>query len=408
MKLIKKYRPLFHNPPKTRYFIVSGGRGSGKSFAVSLLLLNLTYEKGHVILFTRWTLTSAYISIIPEFIQKIELLNREADFEITSTEIINRKTGSRILFRGIKTSQGTATANLKSIQGVTTWVLDEAEELTDEDVFDRINLSVRSTLHPNRVIMVMNPSYKGHFIYQRWIKEQRKDAIYIHTTYLDNLANLSESFIEDARRTKERNEARYNHIFLGHWVNDVEGLLWTRPIIEQQRLERLDYNLLSKICVAVDPATSKTMNSDETGIIVCGTDARGQYYILEDLSGSYSPNEWATVASDAAKKWSANSIVAEKNQGGDMVKAVIRQVDKTTHVKLVTATRGKAVRAEPIYSLYESGKVWHVGLFPILENQLISFNPGVNPESPDRVDALVWGVSWLAAKSRKLARGVRQ
>ena len=182
MELNEKYKPLFVNPPKTRYFLLTGGRGSAKSFHVSTKLLNLTYETGHVILFTRWTLTSAQISIIPEFIEKIEMLNLYDDFKITSDEVINIRTGSKILFKGIKTSQGTATANLKSISGVTTWVLDESEELVDEDIFDKIDLSIRSTSRPNRVILVMNPSYKTHFIYKRWVKQKRKDTTYIHTS----------------------------------------------------------------------------------------------------------------------------------------------------------------------------------------------------------------------------------
>ena len=112
MNLLHPYKPLFSNPPLHRYSVVTGGRGSAKSFHVSVLLVNITYEAGHVILYTRWTLTSAHISIIPEFVEKIELLGLQDDFEIKQTEITNIKTGSKIIFRGIKTSQGTATANL--------------------------------------------------------------------------------------------------------------------------------------------------------------------------------------------------------------------------------------------------------------------------------------------------------
>jgi PBSX family phage terminase large subunit len=405
MEILNKYRPLFFGKPKTRYFLITGGRGSGKSYAVSLFLLNLTYEAGHVILFTRWTLTSAHISIIPEFIEKIEALNKQADFEITNTEIVNKHTGSRILFRGIKTSQGTATANLKSIQGVTTWCLDEAEELTDEDVFDRIDLSVRSTDHPNRVILVMNPSYKGHFIYQRWMaKGKENDTTYIHTTYRDNKRNLSESFLQAAAKTQEANPLRYNHLFQGTWLDDAEGILWNRKMLDQLRTDTKPD--LTRIIVAIDPATTKTMESDETGIIVAGKAANGYAYVLEDLSGKYSPNEWATVAAQAVRRYNADAIVAEKNQGGEMVESVIRQVDKQTRVKLVTATKGKATRAEPVYSLYEQGKVWHLGHHPQLEQQMVTFNPESNKDSPDRVDALVWAVTELCIRSQREIFGI--
>lgn len=220
----------------TRYFICTGGRGSGKSFSIGLLLCLLTFEPNHVILFTRYTLRSASISIIPEFLQKIELLGMQEDFYITKDEIINKKSGSRILFRGIKTSSGDQTANLKSLQGVTTWVLDEAEELTDEETFDKIDLSVRSRDTQNRVIMIMNPSTKEHWIYQRFFEAkgmqdgkniQKNDTTYIHTTYLDNKENLSSSYINQLENIKLRRPEKYKHQILGGWLDKAEGVVFS-------------------------------------------------------------------------------------------------------------------------------------------------------------------------------------
>jgi phage terminase large subunit-like protein len=397
IKLLDKYKPLFLDKPKTRYYLITGGRGSGKSWTLSLFLLNLTYEEGHVILFTRWTLTSAFISIIPEFIDKIELMNKSDDFEITQSEIINKATGSKILFRGIKTSQGTATANLKSIAGVTTFILDESEELMDEDVFDRIDLSIRAVNKPNRVILVMNPSYKSHWIYSRFVKHPREDTNYIHTTYLDNQINLSKSFVEQAERTRRENLHRYNHLFLGEWLDDAEGMLWNRQIIE--RLRMANSPQLERIVVSVDPAASANLDSDETGIIVCAKDSNGNGYVLEDLSGKYSPSQWASIAVKAFERWNCDCIVAEKNMGGDMVESVLRSQNTNARIKLVNATKGKYVRAEPIYSLYEQNKIYHIGQFPILENQMITFDPDKG-KSPDRVDALVWGFTELLLGSK--------
>ena len=165
IELNRKYELLGES---SRYFVVTGGRGSGKSYSVNSLLVALTYEKGHVILFTRYTMASAHISIIPEFIEKLEELDRVEDFHITKDEITNLHTGSKIIFKGIKTSSGDQTANLKSLQGVTTWVLDEAEELVHEDIFDKIDLSIRAKNKDNRVILILNPTTKEHFIYQRF------------------------------------------------------------------------------------------------------------------------------------------------------------------------------------------------------------------------------------------------
>jgi phage terminase large subunit-like protein len=395
MAILTNYKALFKYPNLTRYFLVSGGRGSGKSYSVTYSLLRLTYREGHIILFTRWTLVSAHISIIPEFIDKIESYGLSDDFEINQTEITNKRTGSKILFRGIKTSQGTATANLKSIAGVTTWVLDEAEELVDEDVFDRIDLSIRAKDLPNKVILVMNPSFKSHWIYKRWIEKAKQECTYIHTTYLDNINNLSSSFVDQAERVRIENYPRFEHLFLGKWLDDAEGLLWNRPMIDKAYIDKAPE--LIRIVIAIDPAISSTAESDETGITVQGLDANGNGYLLEDLSGKYTPNEWSSIAVNAVNRWNADCIVAEKNQGGDMVEAVLRANGAKHRVKLVTATKGKYVRAEPIYSLYEQGKVFHVGKFPILESQMVSFEPEKG-KSPDRVDALVWGFTDLMVK----------
>ena len=220
----------------SRYYIVSGGRGSGKSFSVNALLVMLTYEQGHTILFTRYTLTSAYISIIPEFIDKLEQFGSIEHFHITKDEILNKKTGSKIIFRGIKTSSGDQTANLKSLQGITTWVVDEAEELTDEQKFDTIDLSVREKGLQNRVILILNPTTKEHFIYKRFFEDRgvqegsnitKDNTTYIHTTYIDNIDNLSKSYIDQIAQMRERRPEKYKQQMLGAWLNKAEGVIFS-------------------------------------------------------------------------------------------------------------------------------------------------------------------------------------
>jgi phage terminase large subunit len=229
----KKYNILGSD---SRYFVVTGGRGSGKSYSVNSFLLLLTYEVGHVILFTRYTLTSAHISIIPEFIDKIETADLSQDFYITKDEIVNLKTGSKILFKGIKTSSGTQTANLKSLAGITTWVLDEAEELVDEDVFDKIDFSIRDKSKQNRVILVLNPTTKEHFIYKKFFESKgvepasnliNGNTTYIHTDYKDNIEYLSESFIAQIENIRENNREKYKHVILGGWLDKAEGVVFT-------------------------------------------------------------------------------------------------------------------------------------------------------------------------------------
>ena len=248
----------------SRYFVITGGRGSGKSYSLNSFLLLLTYEVGHVILFTRYTLTSANVSIIPEFLDKIETSGLNADFYITKDEIVNLKTGSKILFKGIKTSSGTQTASLKSLAGVTTWVLDEAEELTDEEIFEKIDFSIRAKGIHNRVILILNPSTKEHFIYNKFFEGKGVDAgsnlvkgdtTYIHTTYLDNIDNLSKSFISQVEDIKKRRPEKYKHQILGGWLEKAEGVVFNNWSFGSFNPDNLQTSCGMDFGFSVDPDT---------------------------------------------------------------------------------------------------------------------------------------------------------
>lgn len=192
----------------------------------------------------------------------------------------------------------------------------------------------------------------------------------------------------------------------GEILNDIPGALWSRDSIDTHRLSEVPEDL-ERVIVAVDPAASSEEGSDENGIVVVGlardADGYARGYVLEDGSLRGSPEEWSRRAVLLYRKWSADKIVAEKNQGGEMVSAVLRSADRSVPVKLVHASRGKAVRAEPISALYEQGRVHHVGRFDELEDQMCTFSidnvRGSNGNgSPDRVDALVWGLTEIFEK----------
>jgi len=234
IELNPKFAPI--SKSDSRYFIVTGGRGSSKSYSINTLLMMLTFEAGHTILFTRLTLSSAYISIIPEFLDKIETLNIQDHFHITKDEIINKLSGSKIIFKGIRTSSGDQSANLKSLANVTTWVMDEAEELTNENIFDKIDLSVRNLKKQNRIILILNPVTKEHWIYTRFFEDKgvmdgsnvtKDNTTYIHTTYLDNIDNLSKSYLEQIENIKRRRPEKYKHQMLGGWLQKAEGVIFS-------------------------------------------------------------------------------------------------------------------------------------------------------------------------------------
>jgi phage terminase large subunit len=270
-QLNDKYGVLFVE--ESRYFVLTGGRGSGKSFAATVFLVLLTYEAGHKILFTRYTMVSASSSIIPEFIEKLELLNVIEDFRITKDEITNIKTGSSIIFKGIKTASGNQTAALKSLNGITTFVLDEAEELIDEDVFDKIDQSVRVKTKPNRVILILNPTTKEHWIYQRFYQNRgipdmyngtKENVTFIHTTYEDNIRNLSESFLEQIEDIKKRRPEKYEHQILGGWLNKAEGVIITNWRIGEFN-DNYDIIYGQDFGFSVDPTVLVKLSIDKRG-----------------------------------------------------------------------------------------------------------------------------------------------
>lgn len=220
----------------TRYLIITGGRASGKSFALALYLLNKTFKPNEVILFTRFTMVSANISIIPEFWEKVEMLGYEGVFKKTKNEIINLKTGSKIIFRGLKTSSGMQTANLKSITGLTCWVMDEGEELVEEKVFDTIDNSIRTVNAKCEVIIVLNPTNIHHFIFDKFYKRYglgnvfsgtKDDCTWLHCSYLDNLKHLNESFVATADKVRLTDPEKYDHVYMGKFNELAEGCIYT-------------------------------------------------------------------------------------------------------------------------------------------------------------------------------------
>jgi len=233
IKASSPYRPLFERGG-TRYKVILGGRGSAKSFTVSTALIDRTYDDDGTILFTRYTLVNAEVSILPEFVDKIERLGLQADFTKSGNDLVNTKTGGRILFRGIKTSSGINTAALKSIPKLKMWVNDESEELVDEQVFDTIDLSIRYNNVPGEVWLVANPPDIEHFIYRRFFKERgledvwngvKDDVTYIHTTYLTN-PHLPPEYVALAEKCKAVDPEKYDNVWLGHFAMHKEGLIY--------------------------------------------------------------------------------------------------------------------------------------------------------------------------------------
>lgn len=403
-----KYKPLFQRDLPCRYFIVTGGRGSGKSYAISTAVTAIHAQADFNSLYLRQTLASANGSIIPEFWEKASLLEVEPILRRIGNDIHNTETGYRLMFRGIQTSKGSNVAQLKSLKRVGLILVDEAQELVDEDVFDRIDLSMRDRDVRSRIILSLNPTDKDHWIHCRFFAAREiaddfngiaGDTCYIHTTYLDNRANLDGDFLRLAEECRMADPIRYRNIFLGFWQGETEGALWTDAMIAPYRVAKPPEDL-DRVVVAVDPAVTSAEGSDETGIVVAGRKRlRGEthFYVLADRSLRASPATWAAAVANAFREFEADRVIAEVNQGGDLVQSLLaQQGGRAMPFRAVRATRGKLVRAEPVASLYEHGLVHHAGAFGELECQMRTYVGTDTQRSPDRLDALVWALTALA------------
>lgn len=211
------------------------------------------------------------------------------------------------------------------------------------------------------------------------------------TTY-DNQRNLSPKFFESVVSFYEGSKLGRQEL-LAEVLDQSESALWNRNILDATRVASLAGITITRHIVAVDPAITNTKTSDETGIVVVALSSDGHGYVIEDGSGRYSPAEWAEKVKSLYDKYSANMVVAEGNQGGDMVRHTLQGVGSHLPVRIVHASKGKIARAEPISAFFEKGKCHIVGSLPLLEEQLCTWEPSSGKDSPDRLDAMVWGLT---------------
>jgi len=213
----------------------------------------------------------------------------------------------------------------------------------------------------------------------------------------DNRNNLAEAFFEQIIDKYEGTTIGRQEIY-ADLLTEVPGALWKREMIDQHRVHQPPDNL-KRIVIGVDPAVTNKDTSDETGIIVVGLGSDDHFYVLGDGSVRASVDTWARAVATRYQMHRADRVVAEVNQGGDLVAKMINQIDSTIPIKKVHASKGKYVRAEPVAARYEQGRVHHVGALNELEDQLCSYSPVNSKFSPDRMDALVYAITELDSKT---------
>ena len=270
---------------------------------------------------------------------------------------------------------------------------DELAAWSNPETFDQLQFGLRLGEFPQIMVTTTPRPTK---IVKELIKDP--DTVITRGSTYENKDNLAESTLVTLRAKYENTRLGRQELF-GEVLDDNPGALWNRAQIESTRIKITDLPPMTRVVVGVDPAVTNTEDSDSTGIVTCGMTADGHYYVLDDNTIKASPQEWATVAVNAYERHKADRIVAETNNGGDLVIHLLQQVKPTVSTKKVTATRGKHLRAEPIAALYEQGRVHHVGYFANLEDQMCEYEPGSNMDSPDRMDALVWALTELSEGS---------
>ncbi len=382
LRIHKKFKPLWLT--KCFITIVTGGRGSMKSFSVGNFIENLSFQKGHKILYTRYALYTTSDSIIPEFEEKIELNGHLGLFYITKSDVTNKESGTEILFRGIKTSSGNQTAKLKSIQGLTDWILEEGEELDDEKTFNTIMQSVRQKGIQNRIILILNPKSKEHWIYKRFFElpgvdpefnGEHEGVCYIKTNYLENLDNLSDEFIKEAERCKQYTPELYRYDYMGEWVLSIEG-----AFIPYDKLKR--YKTINEEGVSMCYIDTADEGTDHTAGLI-GRLINNKFYATDAIFNQVNLTLNEPVCKDRFKTHKVDRGYVETNAAGAYFLRTLREQSPNVPLVGVHSKSNKLGRI-----LAQSGWILEFMYFPKQPNdELHKFMIqmcGVTAESKDK------------------------
>jgi hypothetical protein len=383
----------------SRYKVIYGGRGSGKSWGVARALLIRGRRAPLRILCAREYQNSIAESVHRLLADQVGALGL-ADFYTVQKKTITGANGTAFVFAGLRHH----VSKIKSFEGADIVWVEEAQTVSKHS-FDVLLPTIR---RPGSEIWVtFNPDLEEDDVYQRFVLWSLAGSTVQRINWSDN-----PWFPAELRAEKDHLKScdldAYNNVWEGQCRSHVPNALWTKEIFgaireaapeDEDEREELR-TTLRRVVIAVDPsgcAGEEDQRSDETGIVAVGLGHDGIGRVLEDATGRYSPAGWANQALALFDRWKADKIVAEKNFGGAMVESTIRTARKHASIKLVNASRGKVQRAEPVAALYMQGKVLHVGQFPELERQCCRFSSGgyVGAGSPDRADAAIWAITEL-------------
>jgi len=394
--------------------LLFGGSRAGKTFIGlrNIVIRAVKVESRHLVV--RFRFNHVKTSIIYDTFPKVmkicfPQMKEGVDWKLNKSDWFvsirnSQGTWSQIWFGGIDDKE-----RVEKILGneYSTIMANECSQLS----YDAIT-TLRTRLAENsglklRFYYDLNPCGKSHWTYKEFVEgivpgtkgeKSKLNCGYLVMNPDDNRDNLPEAYFKTLDALPEKKRKRFRD---GLYLSDVEGALWKDEQINDARCK--EHSEPIQTVVAIDPTVSNDPDSDECGIVVAGKDAFDNGIVFADLSGTMTTKEWAQTAVNAYHDYGANYIVAEKNNGGELVKDAIKAIDKLVPVKLVWASKGKFARAEPVQELYELGKIAHEDIFIELDSQLTEYVPSKSKKSPDRLDALVWALTFLLLKVKSPA-----
>ena len=384
-----------------RHTLLVGGSRSGKTFALvrALVIRALKQPSRHAIFRLRYNALKASVVMdtLPKVLQLcfpglIIKINKNDGYGVLPN-------GSEIWFAGLDEKE-----RVEKILGMefATLYFNECSQIPYDSVLTALSrLAQRVDGLRNKALYDLNPSGTGHWTYRIFIegKDPRTGqpianpdnyaSMFINP--VDNTENIDPDYVTSLMSLPEKQRRRFLD---GKYIAEIDNALWTLDLIERQRVTPDRVPPMQRILVAVDPSGcsgQEDFRSDEVGISIGGLGVDNCGYVLADRTGRYSPETWARITAESWREFCADKIIAEKNFGGDMVRAVLQGYDPRVPVEVVTATRGKFLRAEPVAGLYETGRIFHVGTFEKLEDQMTNFSSAgyLGDRSPDSADAMV-------------------
>ena len=361
------------------------GRGSGKTRTAAEFIADMA---------TRSTIRAAIIA--PTFADARDVCI-EGDSGLLSVvkryrvlESWNRSQGSMKLTNGsrIQAFSGEEPERLRGPQHHYAWIDELAAITKARETWDQLKFGLRLGTHP-RTIVTTTP--KPTPLMRELLSRDDGSIAVTRGSTFDNRNNLAPEALKELMARYEGTRLGMQELY-GMLLEDADGALWNMSLLDKNRVKEVP-DVVRRI-ISVDPAVTNTAQSDETGIIICSRDRDGHGYVEADHSMKGSPNDWAKQVVKMFDYYECDAVVIEVNQGGEMVAQTLRTIRDNLPIREVRATKGKRLRAEPISSLYEQGRVHHVGTFEQLETQMTTWTPD-DPKSPDRLDALVHGLTDL-------------